>query len=170
MKKYIISIILLGYFGLFFLLLTGLETYWYLYEKPQSQPIAFSHQIHVLKMTLPCDLCHMYATKSISAGIPSVSKCMDCHRAIATDKPEIKKVLKYWQNREPIPWVRIHSLPGFVYFSHKRHLKRGIDCSECHGDVKAMATIRKVRSLKMGWCITCHKSRSAPTDCLTCHK
>ena len=170
LKTLIVPIIILAYFGLFFLILAGFKIYWSYYFEPSNQPIAFSHRIHVLKMSLPCDQCHIYFSKSISAGIPTVQTCIDCHEAISTDKPEIKKLLKYWREKTPIPWIRIHSLPDFVYFSHKRHILKGIDCSVCHGDIKAMDSARKVRSLQMGWCVTCHKSYSAPIDCSTCHK
>jgi len=42
-------------------------------------------------------------------------------------------------------------------------------CSTCHGDVASMETVRQVRSLKMGDCVDCHRTNSAPTDCTTCH-
>jgi len=169
-KKRTVLILLLGYFGLIFLLLLGLGYYWYRYKEAPQQPIAFSHRIHVSRVALPCNFCHTYADKSTSPGIPPVQKCENCHRTIATDRPEIKKLLQYWQNKEPISWIRVHSLPAFVYFSHKRHVKQGIDCSVCHGEVKVMDRIRQVRSLKMGWCVSCHRANNAPTDCLTCHK
>ena len=30
--------------------------------------------------------------------------------------------------------------------------------------------LRQVRSLKMGWCVSCHRENEASVDCLTCHK
>jgi hypothetical protein len=57
-----------------------------------------------------------------------------------------------------------------VLFTHKRHIKKGIDCSECHGDMKVVEKVRQVRSLRMGWCVTCHRENNAPVDCWTCHK
>ena len=170
LKTLIVPILFFLYFGLFFLLLAGIRLYWSFYLEPSEQPIAFSHRIHVLNMSLPCEQCHIYFSRSTRAGIPTVQTCMDCHSEIATEKPEIKKLLRYWQEKKPIPWIRIHSLPDFVHFSHKRHIKKGIDCSQCHGDIKAMKGARKVRSLKMGWCVNCHRSHSAPTDCTICHK
>ena len=43
-------------------------------------------------------------------------------------------------------------------------------CSFCHGEVQMMGENRQVRSMEMGFCISCHKSKGAPTDCYTCHK
>lgn len=169
MEKRIVAITILGYFGLFLILFAGLGYYRH-QQIPPEQPIAFSHRTHVAKVALQCDLCHNYAAKSISAGVPSVQKCMDCHIVAAADNPEIKKLQRYWENKEPIAWVRIYSLKDFVYFSHKRHVLKKIDCSECHGEVKVMDSVRQVRSLNMGWCVSCHKAKSAPIDCLTCHK
>ena len=139
-------------------------------SKPPQQPIAFSHKIHASKVGLACNFCHIYADKSVRAGIPSVQKCMSCHSVIATDKKEIKKIRKYWDEKKPIQWVKVHSLPKFVYFSHKRHIKASVTCFDCHGKVQASDVIRRVSSLRMGWCVRCHRLRGAPTDCLTCHK
>jgi hypothetical protein len=32
-----------------------------------------------------------------------------------------------------------------------------------------MDRVAKVRELTMAWCVECHRQRSAPDDCLTCH-
>ena len=42
-------------------------------------------------------------------------------------------------------------------------------CSVCHGDVGSMMTVERVRPLKMGDCVDCHRDNAAPTDCTTCH-
>jgi hypothetical protein len=134
------------------------------------QPINFSHKKHAGENGIECTFCHFYADKSTNASVPPVQKCMDCHSVIATDKPEIQKLTSYWNKKEPVPWLRVYALPEHVYFSHKRHIKKGIDCSVCHGDVKNTERIRQVRSLKMGWCVNCHRQFGGSTDCLTCHK
>jgi hypothetical protein len=136
----------------------------------QNQPIAFSHIIHANELSIECNFCHEYIDKSKIAGIPSVQKCMECHEDVAGEKEEIKKLTKYWKDKKPIPWIKVHNLPDHVYFTHKRHIKKNIDCSACHGDVKNMTIAKQVRSLKMGWCVKCHKKNNAPIDCLTCHK
>ncbi len=95
---------------------------------------------------------------------------MECHKAVAADKEEVKKLTQYWENQKPIPWEKVYSVPEHVYFSHKRHIKAGVDCSSCHGELAAQARVRKVTTLKMGFCIDCHKARDASRDCYTCHK
>lgn len=135
-----------------------------------EQPIAFSHRIHLTKVGMPCNFCHIYVDRSQKAGIPSVKQCIDCHSSIAKDRPEIKKLLNYWEKKKVPEWIRIYKLPEFVYFSHKRHISKGIDCTECHGEVKYMSKIYKANPLKMGWCVSCHREKGASIDCLTCHK
>jgi hypothetical protein len=143
---------------------------WFPYDPAPTQPIAFSHQIHVSRVGLPCTFCHIYVDKSRRAGVPSVQKCMSCHSVIAVDRPEIKKLHRYWNDKEPIPWVKVHNMPGHVYFSHKRHVKAGLECSACHGEIKNVSVVRRVSSLKMGFCVTCHRAKKASLDCLTCHQ
>lgn len=149
----------------------------------QTQPIDFRHTVHAGDNQIPCQYCHAYASKSQVAGIPPVSVCFGCHKVVSGSTPEyqseIKKVLDYWNRKEEIPWVRIHDVPDFVYFSHKRHIQAGFDCKECHGDVKSMQSVHAVATLKMGFCVKCHRANSyekgqtahpASIDCLTCHK
>jgi len=156
----------------------------YRVETPE-QPIEFPHNKHVKDVGLQCTYCHAYADKAVSPGIPPLEVCMGCHSVIATDKPRIKKLTEYWNKKEPVPWKRVNKLPDFVFFTHKRHVKAGVDCKACHGDLSTMTVAQRVKSLKMGWCLSCHndvngylkslglppaKVDRAPTDCWTCHK
>ncbi len=166
----LIQLAVTGYFGLFLLLLAGLGVGWSRMNLSPEQPIAFPHTIHVTRLGLPCNFCHLYVDKGKRATVPPLSKCMSCHKNIATDRPEIIKLTGFYERGEPIAWNRIHKVPDFVYFTHKRHIKAGIDCSACHGEIGAMKRVRRVRSLKMGFCLTCHMSKGAPQDCATCHK
>ncbi|RZP26344.1 hypothetical protein EVA25_04550, partial [bacterium] len=86
---------------------------------PAGQPIAFSHAHHAGQYQIECEFCHSYARRGPVAGIPSVERCVGCHQSILTDQPEIQKLLEYWENEEPIPWLRIHNLPDYVRFTHK---------------------------------------------------
>ena len=95
---------------------------------------------------------------------------MGCHRSIAADKEEIRKLTRHYEEKRPVEWKRVYALPDFIYFSHKRHVKAGVACAMCHGDVAGMKSIRRVNELIMGWCVSCHRVRGASRDCATCHK
>jgi hypothetical protein len=133
------------------------------------QPIAFSHRIHVADNGIQCQLCHTYARRSPVAGIPSVQRCAQCHQTIAPKKPEIVKLLAFWREKKPIQWIRVHELPDYVRFTHKRHVLAGVACETCHGDVAHMEAAVQTAPLTMGWCLSCHQQRGASTDCLVCH-
>ncbi|NQU09955.1 cytochrome c3 family protein [bacterium] len=135
-----------------------------------EQPIQFPHDTHVITVGLACIHCHTTADRSPEAGVPAVSVCMECHQKVKTDSPEIKKLTEHWNNEEPIEWTKIHQLPWHVRFTHKRHIKAGVDCAVCHGQVNTMTQVRQVRSLEMGWCVRCHQENRAPSDCWACHK
>lgn len=169
-KRTFIVMAIMGFFGFFMILEIAYGYGWHLYQAKRRQPIAFSHRLHVGKQNIQCTQCHLYVGKSRHAGIPFVETCMQCHKDITTQSPEIEKLLSHWRDQKPIEWANIYRLPDFIYFSHKRHIMAKVDCSECHGKVERMETIRQVSSLKMGWCISCHTAKGAPRDCWTCHK
>ena len=134
-----------------------------------SQPVRFSHKKHFAENGIDCRFCHSSASKSTSAGIPSVEKCMICHRVIAVDRPEIQKVAQYWKEKKPIPWNRVTELPDHTYFPHKRMVNAGVSCLTCHPGIdKAEAAIQK-QEFTMGWCMDCHRKRGVSIDCWTCH-
>jgi hypothetical protein len=148
-----------------------------------TQPIAFSHKTHAGTNEIPCEFCHIYARRSITSGVPPVRTCMGCHSMVkGTDdkqKQEIQKLVTYWEQKKTIPWKKVHDLPDFVAFSHKRHIKAGLDCTNCHGEISQKEEITldgigiigafrysdtsKI-DLTMGWCISCHKTKHPAID------
>jgi hypothetical protein len=137
---------------------------------PPVQPIEFSHAIHAGSYGMACQHCHADARRGVYAGLPSVSRCMGCHKIVAAQgNPEVLKIHEYWSQKRAIPWVRVHKLAGFVYFPHKRHVQVGLTCQTCHGPVETMQRVAQVAPLTMGWCVACHAERRAPLDCVVCH-
>ena len=138
------------------------------------QPIEFSHKIHAGDNAVPCLYCHAYADRSPSAGVPSVQKCIGCHNSVASvrDAPEIQKLNEYWEAQQPIPWIKVHDVPDFVHFTHKRHVQAGLECQQCHGPVETMDRIKRGSNLRMPWCVDCHTEKQVEDgrDCWTCHK
>ncbi len=110
--------------------------------KAPVQPIAFPHNRHVQLDGLDCQYCHSAARNSIHAGVPEMATCMGCHSYVLKESPEIKLLTQYWERGEPVPWKKVNDVPDFVYFSHMRHVRAGVDCLECHGQVPAMTGIR----------------------------
>jgi len=137
---------------------------------PPVQPIEFSHAVHAGSYGIDCQFCHADARRGVFAGIPSVARCMGCHKIVAAQgNPEVQKVHEYWNQKQAIPWVRIHKLAGFVYFPHKRHVQVGLACQSCHGPVETMQRVAQVAPLTMGWCVGCHAERRGPLECVVCH-
>lgn len=138
-------------------------------EKSPLQPIPFSHKLHAGTNAIHCLFCHRSAVASPVAGIPAMADCRACHLHIAPDSPRIRKLNELWEKGQPIPWVRVNGLPDHVYFPHMMHLRAGLDCTACHGDVVTMERVTRTVSLKMGWCLDCHRQHRAGIDCWTCH-
>lgn len=136
-----------------------------------EQPIAFSHIPHVSKDVagLECVFCHRTVETGATAGIPSVEQCMFCHRLIGRDNPEVQKLAAAWADERPIDWMRVHRVPDSVHFVHEPHIRGGITCATCHGDVGNMPRVRQAITLRMGDCLACHRQRGAPTECSVCH-
>jgi hypothetical protein len=138
-----------------------------------EQPLAFMHNVHVQDNRIPCAYCHFSTNTSEDAGIPAVETCMGCHRFVQGTSPDFQQQIQilmgFWADSIAIPWVRVYSVPEFVQFTHQPHIRAGVTCATCHGDVAAMARVEKVAPLTMGWCVNCHRDRGAPDDCATCH-
>ncbi len=131
-----------------------------------EQPIPFSHKLHAGVNKIQCLYCHSGAEKSRHASIPSSNVCMNCHSVVKVDSPHIQKLRKAYAEGKPIEWIRVHELPDYVYFPHKRHVAKGIACETCHGNVKEMERIEQTSALTMGWCMECHRGQTTPAHVL----
>jgi Cytochrome c7 and related cytochrome c len=134
------------------------------------QPIAFTHKVH-LANGLHCTDCHVGVDQGPDARIPGVSFCMTCHQVIATDKPEIQKLAAYQKRGEDIPWQRVYdySPTEHIKFNHAPHIRAGVDCATCHGDMRQRTVAVRTVNMTMGFCLDCHEQRKASVDCTTCH-
>jgi hypothetical protein len=128
-----------------------------------DQPVKFSHKVHAGQNGTDCIYCHSSAPYSKSAGIPPVNVCMNCHLIVRngtrSGSIEISKVIKAYDEKVPIKWVKVYNLPDHVFFSHAQHVGAGqVSCQTCHGKVQENDVITQVPDLSMGWCINCHRT------------
>lgn len=137
--------------------------------KVAPQPLAFSHRLHA-ELGLECLDCHTTATEKDWAGIPQSADCMKCHSPVTTGPSELVKLTRFHEKKEKIPWVRVYTVPGFVFFSHANHLKAGEKCSTCHGPVEKRDVLMQEVSTSMIFCMNCHAERKASNDCSLCHQ
>jgi hypothetical protein len=54
-------------------------------------------------------------------------------------------------------WNRVHDLPDFAYFDHSIHVRKGVSCTTCHGQVDRMPLMHREATLHMEWCLECHR-------------
>ena len=170
------------------------------------QPIAFSHrrmagapvmqtnekgeQVNVGGFGIPCVYCHTMPYKGRHSTLPSTAVCMNCHSTVGLNREWVLKMKEYWDRGQPIPWVKVHDLPDFVYFDHSAHLNAkdasghpklpNVDangqpmpqCQTCHGKVQEMDIVSVQHPFNMQWCLDCHRKPEikASTDCIACHR
>ena len=67
---------------------------------------------------------------------------------VGAARPELGQ--SFASERKPIPWVRVHRLPGFVYFSHQVHHKQArLEGAVCHGTVADRIVMAQEKSTSM---------------------
>ncbi|HUL60502.1 MAG TPA: cytochrome c3 family protein [Anaeromyxobacteraceae bacterium] len=124
---------------------------------PVAQPVQFDHRHHVQDDLIDCRYCHTSVDQAPSAGIPPTELCLNCHSQVWNKSPLLDLVRASWFANRPVPWVRVHKLPDFVYFNHAIHVNKGVGCAVCHGRVDQMPAVEQVQPLTMGWCLECHR-------------
>lgn len=149
--------------------LGAVREFFFLQSTP-VQPIAFNHRIH-LQHDLQCTSCHAGVTQGPDAGIPSVTFCMACHQVIAANNPEIKKLAAYAAKGQDVPWQPVYWFYPSVHvqFQHAPHIRAGVSCEQCHGDVSQETVAVKSKDLTMHFCLSCHNAKGVSVDCVTCH-
>ena len=181
--------VLIGVLAVFSLAVYGIS----LSQGSPEQPIQFPHVRHVAA-GVQCLYCHPGALRGPSPGLPTQNKCWGCHQQLAITKSSklLAPLRDAIANNTQLVWVPVAQVPDFVHFTHRPHIAAGLNCENCHGDVSKMTVYENPQVLNMGWCLSCHKSRTEDnltnnpnnetgvsatlqekrtklTDCGTCH-
>lgn len=151
--------------GIVFLAIAITFFFWY-YGSPRyteigyrpKQPAPYSHKLHAGDLGLDCRYCHYDIEVSPVANVPPTQVCMNCHKQILTESEKLLPVRESWASGVPIQWVRVHKLPDFAFFNHRAHLRAGVGCASCHGNVANMEVVQVVTPLSMSWCLNCHRN------------
>ncbi len=125
------------------------------------QPVPYSHKLHAGNVGMDCRYCHFTVEKAAYAALPPTETCMNCHKTVKPQSALLEPVRESYATDKPIPWVRVHKLPDYVYFNHAAHLNAGVSCVSCHGRIDQMAEVRQVKPLSMAWCLECHRNPAA---------
>ena len=130
-------------------------------------------------MKINCRYCHYTVDMAANASLPSAQSCIDCHRVFEKDNPKLTLVYDSMETGNALVWNRVCNLPDFVYFNHSIHIKNGLDCAVCHGQVETMKQTYLAIEFSMAWCLECHQPEdinpetskvASSTDCSTCHR
>jgi menaquinone reductase, multiheme cytochrome c subunit len=123
-----------------------------------TQPVPYSHALHVGELGMDCRYCHNTVEQGALAAVPPAETCMNCHATIHADSPALLPVREAYATNEPLRWVRVTDLPDYVYFNHSAHVVRGVGCESCHGRVDQMEKVYQAAPLTMEWCLDCHRN------------
>ena len=87
---------------------------------------------------------------------------MLCHAKLGRDKPEVKKVIAYADQKIEIPWQRVYEFApsAHVKFKHAPHYRAGVQCATCHGDMTQATVAVKTVNHNMGTCLNVSPAKS----------
>lgn len=131
--------------------------------KKGASHLIYSHSKHVEEMGLECEFCHNNASSSNNAEdilIPEMSKCGECH--------DIKSNCEKCHS-EPSNVVKIGQIVENIVFSHKEHLKRGLECLSCHKGINKSKDVFTKHIPEMERCFECHDGKKVSKRCNLCH-
>ena len=136
-----------------------------------EKPFAFSHRVHVVQEELECADCHRGGTTSDEPGMPALSQCMLCHKAIDEKKPPGRQVASLYVGKE-YQGAHAAELGHEIVFSHKQHTGQVKDCDACHVGIKENEVVDRHQAVTMDACNRCHDERNVKggRDCAVCHK
>lgn len=129
---------------------------------PTQPGAGFNHQLHAGQLGIDCRYCHTNVEDATHANVPTVSTCMGCHaegRLRDWDVHEVTWVREAYAEDRSIEWRRVHKLPDHVRkFPHHVHVRAGVSCYSCHGQIMGMPEVYQAEPLSMGWCLDCHRN------------
>ncbi|MEM0982652.1 MAG: cytochrome c3 family protein [Planctomycetota bacterium] len=149
--------------------------FWEVGYMPEQPGQGFNHQIHAGQLGIDCRYCHTHVEESSHSNVPSVATCWGCHSPNKLNPEYVLDEQVQWIRdaylaNESIEWRRIHVVPDYAQFPHHVHVKAGVSCYSCHGQIQGMPVVYQAESLAMGWCLDCHRNPEAnlvPPDQVT---
>lgn len=145
-------------------------SFWQVGYMPTQPGFGFNHQLHAGKLGMDCRYCHTNVESSPEANVPAVATCFGCHaqnnvRFDIVPDERVEFIRTAWEHDQPIEWRRVHKLADFVRnFPHDAHVRAGVSCFSCHGQIAAMPVVHQVQPLSMGWCLDCHRNSAGNPD------
>jgi hypothetical protein len=144
-------------------LMTGLQHSGYVTGEGRfvEQTVPFSHKHHAGELGIDCRFCHVGVETGAKATVPTTQVCMTCHSQMWTNAPMLAPVRESLASGRPLIWSRVNRLPAYVYFDHHVHVRNGVPCAACHGDLRQMPLTRQAEPMTMQWCLDCHRDPEA---------
>lgn len=148
-----------------FLLVGAVGGVWY-YGSPSytdvgyrpHQPVPYSHKLHAGDLGIDCRYCHTTVERAAKANVPPTNTCMNCHTIIKTESEKLAMIRSSYKDTIPMEWVKVNDLPDYAYFNHGVHVRAGVGCISCHGNIAEMDEVMQAKPLSMGWCLDCHRN------------
>jgi hypothetical protein len=139
-------------------------------DRAVEQTVPFSHKHHAGELGIDCRFCHVGVETGAQATVPTTQVCMTCHSQMWTNAQMLEPVRRSLATGRPLVWSRVNRLPNYVYFDHHVHVRNGVPCAACHGDLRTMPLTAQTRPMTMQWCLECHRDpekRLVPQDRVT---
>lgn len=138
-----------------------------------GQPVAFNHRKHTQGLKLDCQFCHQYVTLGAHAGLPDAAVCAMCHTARLGTTAEAARVTELLASGGPLRFNKLFRLPQHVTFTHRRHVGIAkLPCQDCHGAIaeSERPPARPLVTMRMRFCLSCHRATGQSADCVACHR
>lgn len=122
--------------------------------------VTFNSQVH--PTSVGCTSCHSRGKGLLPLGFPQSfsaddevinPNCLRCHKEVAKEK---------------LPQFKFNPLQ--INIPHERHLKMGLNCTDCHRNVVHDKRFEPTNRPAMNTCQACHQQTKEVASCATCHK
>jgi hypothetical protein len=140
---------------------------------PVAQPVAFNHRKHTKDLKLDCRFCHQYVMAGAHAGLPDAKVCVMCHQVRQGQSVEAARVTELLHRGDSLRFAKLFRLPAHVNFTHRRHVAIAkLACENCHGAIAdaQRPPERSLVTIRMAFCIACHRAKGQTVDCIACHR